>query len=143
LVLVVVATLVETVATGEVAMVERASEVEAWTIEEETAVETTLETGDEAAEEATEEAAEVDATTVEAALLVATVVGATAEEEAMAAQISWVTWRVVAASAEEQLVRTQDSAPLVMACWFAVSHWQAVSVAEQVVSSEIAVRMQG
>jgi len=110
--LVVVATLVETVATGEEAMVEMASEVEAWTIEEETAVETTEETG--------EEAADVEATTVDAGVVEATVEAT--EEEARAAQISPVTWRVVAASAVEQLVRTQDSAPLVMACWFAVSH---------------------
>jgi hypothetical protein len=71
----------------------------------------------------TEDTGVVDATTdVEGATLEALVDGATAEDEERAAQISPVTCRVVAASAVEQLDRTQDSAPLVMACWLAGSH---------------------
>jgi len=92
---------------------------------------------------------EVDSTVVEAGTEDAGVVGAAlvdegaTEEEESAAQISWVTWRVVAASVAEQEVKTQVSAPLVIACWFADSHWQAVSVAAQEVSSAIAVRIHG
>lgn len=125
---VVAATLVDTT-------VERASEVVASAALDEA---TTL---DEAT--ADEDSTVVDAATVLAGgTLEATVLEGAADEEESWAQISPVTWSVVSASAVEQLLRTQGVAALVIADWFAASHWQAVSVALQEVAEEMALRIQ-
>jgi len=73
--------------------------------------------------------------------------GAAAEVDppllASAAQAAWAAWRVAAASEVEHDLRTQ----LVAADWMAASladwHWQAVSLAPQVVAELTAAAMQG
>jgi len=63
------------------------------------------------------------------------------EEDASWAQISPVTVKVVAASVVSQLSRTHGVAALVIADWFAASHWQAVSVALQEVEDAMAFKI--
>lgn len=66
----------------------------------------------------------------------------TEDEEGISAQISWLTFRVVSASAVEQAFKTHGVAALVIAASFAAVHWQAWSERAQLVLEEMASVMQ-
>jgi len=63
--------------------------------------------------------------------------------EGRLAQTAWAAVRVLAASVELHLLRTQDVAADWMAASLAVVHWQARSEAPQVVAEATAAAMQG